>query len=93
MRVGRSSLAGNFSAKWESPGMERTSCGVGTSFRTSGRGHVRAQSNGIEASPFKGVTSRFLMIMVSVFRIPFTVDVMRTSGVRSSSAMLSSFGM
>ena len=36
MRVGQFSLGGNFSAKWDKPGIERTSCGDGTSFRASG---------------------------------------------------------
>ena len=60
-------FAGNFSAKWDKPGMERTSFGDGTSSRTSGMcWHMGAQSNEIGASPFKGVMSRFLMIMVSL---------------------------
>ena len=43
----------------------------------------------MEESPFKGVMSKFLMIMDSFFSIPFTVEVVRMLGVRSSWGMLS----
>ena len=69
--------------------MERTSCGDGTSSRTSGRGIVRAESNEIGGSPFRGVMSRPLMAMDSCVCTPCTVTVELVMGVRSSWEMLS----
>ena len=52
---------------------------------------VLAQANGIGAYPLRGLTTRFLMIEVLLLWIPFSVEVIRTSAVKSSSEISSSF--
>ena len=60
--VGHSFFGGNLSARLDNPGIQETSCGVGTSLKTLGMLLVRAHSIEIEASPFNGVIDKFLML-------------------------------
>ena len=81
---------GNPDAKWERPGIEETSSGVGISLMRFGKWLVRALLSEIEVSPTNGVICRPLVLRHCFDATPFMVLTVSVVGVKSDSLMSSS---
>ena len=85
--VGQSFLIGNLGAKWERPGIEETSSGVGISLMRLGNWLVRALLSEIGVSPTNGIICRPPVLRHCFDEMPSMVMVFSVVGSRSDSSM------